>query len=38
MAQHHDDEDVEAALARKTEDGPGEIPEGDGDYEEGDDE
>lgn len=35
--QHHDDTDVEEALKRETHDGPGDIPEGDGDYEEPED-
>lgn len=35
-AVHHDDTDVPAALQRETHDGPGEIPDGPGDYEEGD--
>lgn len=33
MTDHFDDTDVEEALKRKTQDGAGDIPEGDGDYE-----
>lgn len=36
--KHYDDEDVKRALERETQDGAGEIPEGDGDYEGDDDE